>query len=48
LRWEPIAAREIEDLIKACITHITKLEFFVAFKSAYLKAITPDNIKAGF
>ena len=40
--------RELEDLIKAYITHITKLEFFIAFKSAYLKAITLDNIKGGF
>jgi len=40
--------RELEDLIKAHITHITKLEFFIAFKSAHFKAITPDNIKAGF
>ena len=39
---------ELEDLIKAHITHITKLEFFIAFKSAYFKAITLDNIKAGF
>ena len=39
---------ELEDLIKAHITHITKLEFFIAFKSAHFKAITPDNIKAGF
>ena len=40
--------RELEDLIKAHITHITKLEFFIAFKSAHFKAITLDNIKAGF
>jgi len=43
-----IYSRELEDLIKAHITHITKLEFFIAFKSAHFKAITPDNIKAGF
>ena len=40
--------RELEDLIKAYVTHITKLEFFIAFKSAHLRTITPDNIKAGF
>ena len=40
--------RELEDLIRAYVMHITKMEFFVAFKSAHLKAITPDNIKAGF
>jgi len=40
--------RELEDFIKANITHITKLEFLIAFKSAHLKAITPENIKGGF
>jgi len=40
--------RELEDLIKAYITHITKLEFFIAFKSAHLKVFTLDNIKGGF
>ena len=43
-----IYSRELKDLIKAYIMHITKLEFFIAFKSAHFKAITPDNIKAGF
>jgi len=40
--------RELEDFIKAHITHITKLEFFIAFGSAHFKAITPENIKGGF
>ena len=40
--------RELEGLIKAYVTHITKLEFFIAFKSAHLKAITSDNIRGGF
>ena len=39
---------ELEDLIKAYIMYITKLEFFIAFKLAHFKAITPDNIKASF
>ena len=39
---------ELEDFIKAYIIYITKLEFFIVFKSAYFKAITLDNIKAGF
>ena len=40
--------RELEDFIKAPITHITKLEFFIAFVSTHLQAITLDNIKGGF
>jgi len=37
-------SREIEVFIKAAIIHITKLKFFIAFKAAYNKAITPRNI----
>jgi hypothetical protein len=40
--------RELEEYIKAHITHITKTEFFIAFKAAHFNAITPQNIKAGF
>jgi len=40
--------REIEVFVKAAITHITKLEFFIAFKAAHDKAITPGNIQGGF
>ena len=29
------------------LTHITKDEFLIAFKAAYSKAITADNIKGG-
>ena len=36
--------REIEDFIKASITHITKLEFFHAFKAAHDKTMIPKNI----
>src|SRR5438045_1193190 len=39
---------QIEDFIKAHINHITKVEFFIAFKAAYLESITPQNAKAGF
>jgi hypothetical protein len=39
---------EIEKFVKGHITHITKVEFFIAFKAAYAKAITPENAKAGF
>lgn len=40
--------REIEKFIKAYITHITKVDFFLAFKAAYANAITSNNAKAGF
>jgi hypothetical protein len=43
-----VYGRKLEDLIRAHITHITKLEFLVAFKSAHFKAITLENIKGGF
>jgi hypothetical protein len=39
---------ELDDFIKAHITHITKTEFFIAFQAAYHKTITAKNIKAGF
>ncbi|KAF3910067.1 hypothetical protein ABW20_dc0102818 [Dactylellina cionopaga] len=40
--------RELEDFIKSHITHITKIEFFIAFKAAHFAAINEKNIKAGF
>jgi hypothetical protein len=40
--------KELEDFIRAHINHITKPEFFIAFKAAHLAAITSKNIKAGF
>ena len=40
--------RELEAFIKAHINHITKTEFFIAFKAAHFNTITPENIKAGF
>ena len=39
---------QIEDFIKAHINHITKVEFFIAFKAAYLQSMTIQNAKAGF
>ena len=39
---------KLKDLIRAHITHITKLEFLVAFKLAHFKAIILENIKASF
>ena len=40
--------KELEDFIRAHINHITKPEFFIAFKAAHLAAMTSKNIKAGF
>jgi hypothetical protein len=40
--------RKIDVLIKAHIHHVTKVEFFIAFKIAYLQSITVQNTQAGF
>jgi hypothetical protein len=40
--------RQIKTFIKAHINHITKVEFFLAFKAAYEQLITIQNAKAGF
>jgi len=37
-------SREIEDFIKASVTHITKLEFFYVFKATHNQTITPNNV----
>ncbi|EDN97161.1 hypothetical protein SS1G_02089 [Sclerotinia sclerotiorum 1980 UF-70] len=39
---------QIEEFTKAYINHITKVEFFMAFKAAYQQSINSQNIKAGF
>ncbi|ESZ98945.1 hypothetical protein SBOR_0603 [Sclerotinia borealis F-4128] len=39
---------QIEGFIKAHINHISKVEFFIAFKAAYQQSITIQNMKAGF
>ena len=39
---------QIEDFIKVYINYITKVEFFIAFKGAYLQLITVENARAGF
>ena len=39
---------EINDFVRASINHITKSEFFIAFKAAHDKTFTEDNIKAAF
>lgn len=43
-----IYGRQIEDLMKAYINHITKVEFFIIFKAAYPQSITVQNAQAGF
>jgi hypothetical protein len=40
--------RQIETFIKAYINHITKVEFFLAFHTAYNQSITTQNAKARF
>ena len=39
---------QIEHFIKAHINHISKVEFFIAFKAAYDQSITVQNGQAGF
>jgi hypothetical protein len=39
---------ELDVFIKAHITHITKMEFFIAFQAAYYKTMTTKNIKTEF
>ncbi|KFY28655.1 hypothetical protein V491_00357, partial [Pseudogymnoascus sp. VKM F-3775] len=41
-------SRQIEIYVKAHINYITKVEFFIAFKAAYLETFTAQNAKAGF
>jgi hypothetical protein len=41
-------SREIEDFIRCRINHITKEDFLPAFKAAFDKAITADNIRGAF
>ena len=40
--------RQIEDLIRARVTHITKADFFPAFRVAFNATFTEKNIKASF
>jgi hypothetical protein len=40
--------KQIENLIRVRINHITKLEFLPAFKEAFKAAFTEQNIKSGF
>jgi hypothetical protein len=40
--------RQIEDMMRAHITHITKDDFFPAFRVAFFPAMTENNIQGGF
>ena len=40
--------RQIEDLMRAHITHISKLEFLCGFREAFYTSITSRNIQGGF
>jgi hypothetical protein len=39
---------EINSLVKANITHITKPDFFAAFQAAFSDTMTKENILGGF
>jgi hypothetical protein len=40
--------RQIENMMQAYITHITKDDFFPAFYTAFLSTMTENNIRGGF
>ena len=40
--------REVEDLMRAHINHVSKLEFLCAFREAFFTSITERNIQGGF
>jgi hypothetical protein len=40
--------KEIEDLMRVHISHITKVEFFAAFKNAFMASFSEANIRGGF
>lgn len=44
---ETLYGRQIENLIRVRINHITKLEFLTAFKEAFKVAFTKQNIQSG-
>ena len=43
-----VYSARISELVKMHITHITKDDFFPAFKIAFLETFTPENIAGGF
>jgi hypothetical protein len=40
--------RQIEDLMRMYITHVSKLEFLCAFREAFFASMTEKNIQSGF
>ena len=40
--------RQIEHLVRARVTHITKLEFLCALREAWPASMTQKNIRGGF
>jgi hypothetical protein len=49
--FEPLKkgyGKQVEDMMRNHINHITKLEFLPAFKAAFFEAITRDNIYGSF
>jgi hypothetical protein len=40
--------KEIETFIRAHINHVTKVEFFLAFRAAYIASMTANNIAGAF
>ena len=43
-----VYGHQIEDLMRARISHITKADFFPAFKTAFQATFIEQNIRAGF
>jgi hypothetical protein len=43
-----VYSKQIEDLVKNQIYHITKVEFLSAFKKAFYQAFTLSNIQGAF
>jgi len=40
--------KQIEGMMRASITHITKEDFFPAFYTAFQAALPPENIQGSF
>lgn len=40
--------KEIDTFVRAHINHITKVEFFLAFRAAYTACMTAENVAGGF
>jgi hypothetical protein len=43
-----VYGKQVEEMMRAGITYITKEDFFPAFSAAYQAAITRENIQGGF